>query len=258
MMNTDIATTTKSVAVLTEKPPMAASIARRNVYVASMPLTWGTAQLCTLFQPFGNIEQCKVMADRRTGQCQGYGFVLFASETSAAASIDAMNGKTFDGRRLQVRLAHASACPNKGRDPQQQPQEEGSTGAPAYRSENSGVTEPNYVESSGGFQSVQYLTQQPFVLPSSMMQQQQPTVVPAMTLGGSGGFSMGGSLLSPQYATPAIVFPSSMMQQQQQQQGPSAMHTMTTMPPMQAMMMMMPPMASQPTYVWTVPSMGPR
>lgn len=85
--------------------------ASANVYVASLPAGFTDQQLLELLVPYGSITSARVMCDPKTGQCKGYGFVLFESEKSAAAAIQGLSGYAIDGHRIQVRLAHLAASP---------------------------------------------------------------------------------------------------------------------------------------------------
>lgn len=86
-------------------------VASCNVYVASLPPSYTDSQLYDLMAHFGRIVSARVMCDPRTGQCKGYGFVLFESEREAAIAIDGLAGHAIDGHRIQVRAAHLAASP---------------------------------------------------------------------------------------------------------------------------------------------------
>lgn len=89
--------------------------AKRNVYVASLPPHFTDQKLRDLFTPFGAIVSVKAMCEQRTGQCKGYGFVLFEQEESAATAMNNLIGYSIDGCRIQVRYAHAAATPQEAR-----------------------------------------------------------------------------------------------------------------------------------------------
>lgn len=70
-------------------------------------LAWATTDdsLKAAFASFGNIVEAKVILERETKRSRGFGFVSFDDEESAAAALEAMNGKELDGRAIRVNLA---------------------------------------------------------------------------------------------------------------------------------------------------------
>ena len=82
----------------------------RNVYVASLPLTLNDAELMNMFATYGVVLSAKIMREKKTRQSKGYGFVLFQTEECAASAVRGMSGLLVGSSRLQVRLAHLSAC----------------------------------------------------------------------------------------------------------------------------------------------------
>lgn len=77
----------------------------RNIYVASLPLSYKDEDLQKLFSKFGKIISAKVIDDPDTGMGKGYGFVLYEKESCAQKAIQEMIGHTINGQRLQVRRA---------------------------------------------------------------------------------------------------------------------------------------------------------
>lgn len=91
----------------------------RNVYVASLPATYDTSQLYSLFSRW-EIEQGRLALDQ-DGKCKGYGFVMFATCEDANEAVRRIHGKLVEGTRIQVRLAREEAtmkvshhCPSSG------------------------------------------------------------------------------------------------------------------------------------------------
>lgn len=79
------------------------------MYVASLPSSYTSEQMCTLFAPFGEIVSAKTITDYSTQQCKGYGFVLFKKPESALDAVRALNGTRVNDNRIQVRLARPAA-----------------------------------------------------------------------------------------------------------------------------------------------------
>lgn len=76
-----------------------------NLYVGNMSSTITDELLHRLFARFGEIQSCKVMTDRVTGESKGFGFVKFDDEGNALRAASAMSGVEVDGSSLLVKIA---------------------------------------------------------------------------------------------------------------------------------------------------------
>ena len=67
-------------------------------------LAWATteATLRAAAEPYGQIEDVKVIMDRDTGRSKGFGFVTFTTDEAAAKCKTEMDGKMIDGRAMKV------------------------------------------------------------------------------------------------------------------------------------------------------------
>ena len=67
-------------------------------------LAWATteATLRAAAEPYGQVEDVKVITDRDTGRSKGFGFVTFATEEAAAKCKAEMDGQILDGRAVKV------------------------------------------------------------------------------------------------------------------------------------------------------------
>ena len=77
----------------------------KNVFVGNMNFRTTESDLRSLFEQFGEITRVQVMTDRETGRSRGFGFVEMADDDAAAQAIQALNGKEFEGRALNVNEA---------------------------------------------------------------------------------------------------------------------------------------------------------
>lgn len=70
-------------------------------------LSWGIDRdgLYQAFEPYGEIEDARVITDRDTGRSRGFGFVTFVDGEAGARAMEEMNGKELDGRPLRVNEA---------------------------------------------------------------------------------------------------------------------------------------------------------
>jgi cold-inducible RNA-binding protein len=87
----------------------------KNLYVGNLSYDTTEDTLRTLFAEFGEIESVRVITDRYTGRPRGFAFVEMTTEETAQAAIEALNGKTVDGREIKV----DSAKPRADRDQRQ-------------------------------------------------------------------------------------------------------------------------------------------
>ncbi|SRR5258708_6196966 len=76
-----------------------------KLFVGNFSFSTTEEDLRTLFQPFGNIESISVVTDRQTGRSRGFGFVEMNDSGEAGKAIEALNGKEFGGRTLNVNEA---------------------------------------------------------------------------------------------------------------------------------------------------------
>jgi RNA recognition motif-containing protein len=83
-----------------------------KLYVGNLSFDTTEDSLRTLFSGFGTVESAKLIADRDTGRPRGFAFVEMSS-SDAAAAIQALNGKDFEGNTLRVNEAQG---PNRSGD----------------------------------------------------------------------------------------------------------------------------------------------
>lgn len=73
-------------------------MATKTLYVGNLPYGTREEDLRALFEPYGPIEDVRIMSDK------GFGFVDI-NEEMVATAIEATNGKDFNGRPLTVNEA---------------------------------------------------------------------------------------------------------------------------------------------------------
>ena len=77
----------------------------RRLHVRNLSYDADSSILEELFAAHGTVESAEVIADRRTGQCRGFGFVEMSSDAEAQAAIEALDGQDCGGRALEVNEA---------------------------------------------------------------------------------------------------------------------------------------------------------
>ncbi len=76
-----------------------------KLFVGNFSFSTTEADLQALFAPYGNVESVAVVTDRQTGRSRGFGFVEMSDRGEAERAIEALNGKEFSGRTLNVNEA---------------------------------------------------------------------------------------------------------------------------------------------------------
>ncbi|XP_050398993.1 RNA-binding protein 39 isoform X1 [Patella vulgata] len=73
-----------------------------RLYVGSLHFNITEDMLKGIFQPFGKIEDIKLIRDHETGRSQGYGFVTFPEAEDAKKALEQLNGFELAGRPMKV------------------------------------------------------------------------------------------------------------------------------------------------------------
>jgi len=80
-----------------------------KLFVGGLPFATSNERLRELFAATGTVESATVVTDRDTGRSRGFGFVEMATAEEAQQAIAQLNGRDFEGRRLQVESAKSPA-----------------------------------------------------------------------------------------------------------------------------------------------------
>src|ERR1700741_4801659 len=76
-----------------------------KLFVGNLSFDITENDLNDAFAAHGTVVEANLMMDRATGRPRGFGFVTMSSAEEAQKAIDALNGKTIDGRALTVNVA---------------------------------------------------------------------------------------------------------------------------------------------------------
>ncbi len=84
-----------------------------NFYITN--LAYGTTEntLRGLFEPFGEIENVKIVKDRFSGRSKGFGFVEMPDNSDADKAIKALNGKMLEGKMIKIQQAEPESKKKK-------------------------------------------------------------------------------------------------------------------------------------------------
>lgn len=81
----------------------------KKLYVGNLPYSATDESLGEAFAQLGTVTSARVIMDRDSGRSKGFGFVEMSSDSEAQEAIQAMNGKQFEGRAINVSEAKPMA-----------------------------------------------------------------------------------------------------------------------------------------------------
>lgn len=130
-----------------------------RLYVGNLPKEVERQELESVFAGFDGTVSTKVITDRKTGKCRGFGFVTVKTEEQADQLIEQFNGYQFKETPLKIERAQ----------PRTKGKEDGAEGSPApasagvaqggssspRRNNNKGKTSSKRTSSSSDSDSVQ-------------------------------------------------------------------------------------------------------
>jgi len=76
-----------------------------KLFVGKLSFDTTNDSLQALFAEYGTVVSAQVITDRDTNRSKGFGFVEMEDQASAQAAINALDGKTFEGRTIVVNVA---------------------------------------------------------------------------------------------------------------------------------------------------------
>ena len=71
----------------------------------NLPRDFDENALAALFKAHGNIKDCSLVMDEKTGKSKGFGFVEMALEHEAEIAIKALHGSKLGSRKIRVKAA---------------------------------------------------------------------------------------------------------------------------------------------------------
>ncbi|XP_041044277.1 cold-inducible RNA-binding protein B-like [Carcharodon carcharias] len=84
-----------------------------KLFVGGLNFETDEQSLEEVFSKYGQISEVRVIKDRDTMTSRGFGFITFENPEDARDALQAMNGKSIDGR--QIRVGHAEKKSGGGR-----------------------------------------------------------------------------------------------------------------------------------------------
>ncbi|CAB3361439.1 Hypothetical predicted protein [Cloeon dipterum] len=87
---------------------------KTNLIVNYLPQTMTQEEIRSLFSSIGEVESCKLIRDKVTGQSLGYGFVNYHRPEDAEKAINTLNGLRLQNKTIKVSYARPSSEAIKG------------------------------------------------------------------------------------------------------------------------------------------------
>jgi RNA recognition motif-containing protein len=76
-----------------------------KLFVGNLSFNTTENDLQDAFAAHGTVMEANLMMDRATGRPRGFGFVTMSTPEEAQKAIEALNGKSIDGRAITVNIA---------------------------------------------------------------------------------------------------------------------------------------------------------
>ena len=76
-----------------------------KLIILNLPRDFEENALATLFKAHGNIKDCSLVMDEKTGKSKGFGFVEMALTHEGEAAIKALHGSTVGKSKIRVKAA---------------------------------------------------------------------------------------------------------------------------------------------------------
>lgn len=77
----------------------------KKLYVGNLPFSTSEEEIKSMFAPYGEIVDVKLITDRYSGRSKGFAFVEFATEDQARAAVEALHDTDMGGRKMAVNIA---------------------------------------------------------------------------------------------------------------------------------------------------------
>jgi cold-inducible RNA-binding protein len=85
-----------------------------KIYVGNLSFDATEEDVRSAFEAFGKVDEVNIIKDRDTGRAKGFGFVEMPSGEEAKEAIEALNGKEFKGRDMNVNEARPKSEGSRG------------------------------------------------------------------------------------------------------------------------------------------------
>ncbi|MCJ2541471.1 RNA recognition motif domain-containing protein [Thermostichus vulcanus] len=117
-----------------------------RLYVGNLPEEVDRQALEELFTSAGEVISTKVIRDRKTGKCRGFGFVTVNTQEQAEQYIEKFNGHSFGDANLRIEIAQPrdkgeetdSSAASAAHEAKESGEKSGESRAPSKKQRNRG------------------------------------------------------------------------------------------------------------------------
>lgn len=88
-----------------------------SIYVGNLPWRTTADDLRALFEPYGEVENSRIVSDRETGRSRGFGFVDMKEDGAGQKAIAELHNYDYGGRPLTVNEAQSRQGAGGGAGP---------------------------------------------------------------------------------------------------------------------------------------------
>ena len=67
------------------------------------------AELRKLFEPYGTVQSCTLVLDKKTSDSKGFGFIEMPKQGEAKTAMKRLNGEDVGGNKIRVKKADPTA-----------------------------------------------------------------------------------------------------------------------------------------------------
>ncbi|XP_069595902.1 cold-inducible RNA-binding protein B-like [Ranitomeya imitator] len=85
-----------------------------KLFIGGLSFDTDEQSLEQVFSKYGTVAEVVVVKDRETKRSRGFGFVTYENPEDAKDAMEAMNGKSVDGRQIRVDQAGKSSGDRRG------------------------------------------------------------------------------------------------------------------------------------------------
>ena len=72
------------------------------IYICGFPKEITEGDLVIVFSQYGEIVDCRIVRDKKTGKSKGYGYICFEDQRSTILAVDNLNGTKIGGKIILV------------------------------------------------------------------------------------------------------------------------------------------------------------
>ncbi|KOS17315.1 putative RNA-binding protein [Escovopsis weberi] len=76
-----------------------------NLFVTGIHPRLTEAEVCKMFEKYGEVEKCQIMRDPHTKESRGFGFVKMVTSEQAEAAKEGLQGEVVEGRTMSIEKA---------------------------------------------------------------------------------------------------------------------------------------------------------